>query len=442
MTLGEQVTNYRREATGKLRALADPATLAIDLASTLQIAVLNFLNNNDLLWASALTYTVTLSIVPILALAFSVLKALGGTERVQPLIESYLALGNTQTTADLMHMVENVNPATLGSLGGAALLLTVISTLGTIENAFNAIWQVPSGRSYLRKFTDYLSLVFTIPLLLVAALTLTASFSNHLHAEHSLALVLPSLILWVGFFFLFVFFPYTKVRWTAAMLGSLFTAVLFQLAQWAYVRFWVALSSYQKIYGALATIPVLLLWIYLGWIIVLFGVEVCFAVQRGTSRYETLPRSLNFARYVTLVVLLRLADRFVDRHKTVNLLTLATELRLPLYEVDRLVEKLKGTGYVVEAAGHHPNGEGSLFLTIDPGQIKLREIFRQLETDSWSDPRIGGLLHYLEDAEAERLDALTLRDLQQGLEAAGTSVPEKTAEPSVTRPAAVRAEGS
>ena len=319
MTLGDHVSNYRREATGKLRVLANPATLAADLVSTFRIAVLNFLNNNDLLWASALTYTVTLSIVPILALAFSVLKALGGTERVQPLIENYLALGNTQTTADLMHMVENVNPATLGSLGGAALLLTVISTLGTIENAFNEIWQVPSGRSYLRKFTDYLSVVFTIPLLLVAALTLTASFSNHLHAERSLALVLPSLILWVGFFFLFIFFPYTKVRWTAALLGSLFTAVLFQLAQWAYVRFWVALSSYQKVYGALATIPVLLLWIYLGWIIVLFGVEICFAVQRGTSRNESLPRSLNFARYVTLVVLLRLADRFVNRHQRVNL---------------------------------------------------------------------------------------------------------------------------
>ena len=442
MTLGDHVSNYRREATGKLRVLANPATLAADLVSTFRIAVLNFLNNNDLLWASALTYTVTLSIVPILALAFSVLKALGGTERVQPLIENYLALGNTQTTADLMHMVENVNPATLGSLGGAALLLTVISTLGTIENAFNEIWQVPSGRSYLRKFTDYLSVVFTIPLLLVAALTLTASFSNHLHAERSLALVLPSLILWVGFFFLFIFFPYTKVRWTAALLGSLFTAVLFQLAQWAYVRFWVALSSYQKMYGALATIPVLLLWIYLGWIIVLFGVEICFAVQRGTSRNESLPRSLNFARYVTLVVLLRLADRSLNRNQTVNLVTLATELGQPIYEVDRLVEKLKEGGYVVEAAGHHPASQGSLFLAMDPGQIKLDDVFRRLETDSWNDPRVGRLLHFLEDGEAQRLDSLTLRDLQQGLEGGGTGAPEKAAEVSVTQPAAVRAEGS
>ena len=441
MTFGDQVSNYRREATVKLRVLADPGTLATALASTFRIAVLNFLGNNDLLWASALTYTVTLSIVPILALVFSVLKALGGTERIQPLIENYIALGNSQTTESLMHLVDNVNSATLGSLGGAALLITVISTLGTIESAFNEIWQVPSGRSYLRKFTDYLSLVFTIPLLLVAALTLTASFSNRVHAERSLALLLPSLILWVGFFFLFIFFPYTKVRWTAAMLGSLFTAVLLQLAQWAYVRFWVSLHSYQKIYGALATIPVLLLWIYLGWIIVLFGVEICFAVQRGTTRRESLPRSLDFARYAALLVLLRLADRFSDKRQTVNQVTLAEELGLPIHEVELLIEKLKGTGYVIEAVGQHHGSDMSLFLTVDPAQIKLGDALRDLFTDSWSDPRISRLLVDLEEAEVKRLNSVTLRDLQQALESSGSGVPEKAAdESSASRPVAITAE--
>jgi membrane protein len=441
MTIGDQVSNYGRQATQRLRVLADPGTLATDLVSTIRIAVLNFLNNNDLLWASALTYTVTLSIVPILALAFSVLKALGGRERIQPLIENYIALGNTQTADSLMHLVDNVNPATLGSLGGAALLLTVISTLGTIENAFNAIWQVPSGRSYLRKFTDYLSLVFTVPLLLVAALTLTASFSDRVYAERWLTMVLPSLLLWVGFFFLFIFFPYTKVRWGAAMLGSLFTAVLFQLAQWAYVRFWVSLSSDQKIYGALATIPVLLLWIYLAWIIVLFGVEICFAAQRGATRREELPRSLDFARYAALLVLVRLADRFFDKRNVVNQLTLAGELGLPVNEVERLIDKLKETGYVVEAAGHHGASETPLFLTLDPGEIKLGDALRDLLTDSWSDPRIGRLLDQLEDAEVERLDSITLRDLQQGLENFGGAVSDNAAvEPPAVRRPPIRAD--
>ncbi|HKD66190.1 MAG TPA: YihY/virulence factor BrkB family protein [Candidatus Binataceae bacterium] len=413
MDFSYQLSDYRRQATTKLRVLADPVHLAIRLATVLRVAVVNFVNNNDLLWASALTYTMTLSIVPILALAFSVLKGLGGTERMQPLIERYLALGNSQTAGDLMHLVGNVNAATLGSVGGAALLLTVISTLGTIESAFNTIWQVPAGRSYLRKFTDYLSVVFTIPLLLVAALTLTASFSSRFHNWHSLSLVLPSLILWIGFFFLFIFFPYTRVRWTAAALGSLVTAVLFQFAQWAYVHFWVGMSSYKAIYGALATLPVLLLWIYLGWAIVLFGVEVSFAAQRGTSRYEVLPRSLNFTRYAALLTLLRLAERFHDKHLTVTAETLASELRVPPAELTPLIENLKQIGLVIETSYEHA-GRVGLFLSLDPASVKLGEAFHGLEMDSWGDPRIADLLGCLREVETRHLDSVTLQDLSQG----------------------------
>jgi membrane protein len=413
MDFSYQISDYRRQATTKLRPLSHPVSLALSFISIVRIAVLNFINNNDLLWASALTYTMTLSIVPILALAFSVLKGLGGTDRMQPLIERYLALGNSQTAADLMHLVGNVNAATLGSVGGAALLITVISTLGTIESAFNTIWQVPAGRSYLRKFTDYLSVVFTIPLLLVAALTLTASFASRLQTWHISSALLPPLILWIGFFFLFVFFPYTRVRWTAAALGSFVTAILFQVAQWAYIHFWVGMSSYKAIYGALATIPVVLLWIYLGWTIVLFGVEICFAAQRGATRYAFMPRSLNFARYAALLTLLRLAERFGNRHLTVTVETLATELRIAPAEVTPLIEGLKQSGLVVETSADHGRAAG-LFLSADPASITLGEAFRGLEKDSWGDQRISDLLGRMREAETSQLDSITLSDLERG----------------------------
>jgi membrane protein len=146
MELRDRISGYFRPATEvSLRTRA--TVVAHKLHRIFRVAVLNFLGNNDLLWASALTYTVTLSIVPILALAFSVLKALGGIERIRPLIDKYVALGSPQVSVYLMHFISNVNAGTLGSVGGAALLLTVISTLGTIERAFNTIWEVPAGRS-------------------------------------------------------------------------------------------------------------------------------------------------------------------------------------------------------------------------------------------------------------------------------------------------------
>jgi membrane protein len=395
--------------------LADAAAMLWQSART---SVSNFIANNDLLWASALAYTVALSIIPVLALAFSVLTGLGGAQRLRELINQYLALGSTDITDYIMHFVSNINSATLGSVGAIALLLTVLSTLGTIELAFNTIWQVPSGRSYLRKFADYLSVVFTVPLILVAALTLTARFATNLNRVPGLELVLPFAILWIGFFFLFVFFPYTSVRWNAALFGSFVSALLFQLAQWAYIHFQVGVAGYRAIYGALATVPILLVWIYVGWAIVLFGVELTFAVQRGQTRVPQMDQSPAFARYATLLTLLRLAERFDNPGLTVDLESLAAELQAPVALVAAIVARLERAGLVVESSRdeHGKQMPVGLFLSHDPAQIRLGDALRatSLNDAPGGDARVVAVMKLLADAETDRLHSATLGDLRQG----------------------------
>ena len=212
------------------------------LAWVCLLAADNFIANDDLLWASALTYTAILSIVPVLALAFSVVKRLMGLDRIQPLITHYLALDSPVIAGKLMYFITHTNAAALGSLGAATLLVTDVATLGTIESAFNHIWRVPRGRGYLRKFTDYLSVTFTVPVLLTVALGLSASFARYSPIE-GLSSVLPFLLVWPGFLFLFMFFPYTKVRWGPALLGSFVSAAFWQLAQWGYVHFQVEVAT-------------------------------------------------------------------------------------------------------------------------------------------------------------------------------------------------------
>ena len=129
---------------------------------TIRLAMLGASRNNDLLWASALTYTSSLSLVPILALAFSALAGLGGTARVRPLIERYLAANSPEITDTLMGYINNTSATALGEVGGAILLVTVVLTLSTVEQAFNSIFNVSRGRTWLRKFSDYLSVVFTV----------------------------------------------------------------------------------------------------------------------------------------------------------------------------------------------------------------------------------------------------------------------------------------
>src|SRR5438105_9864853 len=115
-------------------------------------------------------------------------------------------------------------------------------------------------------------------------------------------------MVWAGCFLLYVFFPYTDVRYSAAAVGALIAAVLFQLGQWAYVTFQIGAANYQAIYGALAAVPIFLVWIYIAWSIVLFGAEISATIQRGVGRSALAPNTPEFAYVAPLHILLRLAD--------------------------------------------------------------------------------------------------------------------------------------
>jgi membrane protein len=378
-------------------------------------AVEGFINNNDLLRASALTFTVALSIVPILALAFSAVKGFGGAERLRPLVEQYLALGSSGASAQLMTYVENVNAAALGSAGGAFLLVTVISTMGTVEQALNTIFNVPQGRSYFRKFSDYLSILFTVPFLIVAALGFTAVFSVRISEFPFITQLAPYLFVWAGFFFLFVFFPYTKVKYGPALIGSFVTAVLFQLAQWGYVRFQVGVANYRAIYGVLATLPIFLVWIYVAWAVILFGAEVTAAVQRGDTPPMLGPLSPDFPYAATMHILLRLADRAHAGGEAITSWTLARELGVTEATLTPLLDGLKRAGFVVEADASSMSHNQGLFLAREPSTIVVGEAIRSVLNDRGAqdgDPRVNRVLKKLGAARHDLLDSITLEDIR------------------------------
>ena len=149
--------------------------------------------------------------MPLLVLIFAVLKGLGYTDQLEPLIVQYV--GSPDIAEQLLGFVHNMKVAALGSVGAATLIITDISLLGTIENALNHSWGVPKGRTFLRKFTDYLSVTFTVPVLLVTALTLTAGVTKSETFLKGLSFIASFVLVWAGYFVLFVFFPNTKVKW-------------------------------------------------------------------------------------------------------------------------------------------------------------------------------------------------------------------------------------
>ncbi len=430
--MARSTPSWLQSTTLQLESRASGRRSALRVWHILNSAVEGFINNNDLLRASALTFTVALSIVPILALAFSAVKGFGGADRLKPLIEQYLALGSSGTSSQLMSYVENVNAAALGSAGGAFLLITVISTMGTIEQALNTIFSVPESRSYFRKFSDYLSVLFTVPFLIVAALGVTAVFSVRISQFPFVTQLLPYLFVWAGFFFLFVFFPYTKVRYGPALIGSFVTAVLFQLAQWGYVRFQVGVANYRAIYGALATLPIFLVWIYIAWAVILFGAELTAAIQRGDIPPMLGPLSPDFRYSSAMHILLRLADRAFHGGDEVTSWTMAHELGVVEAAILPILNGLKQGGFVIEADASSGTLNQGLFLAREPSTIILADAIKAVLPDSDardSDPRVARVIAKLDSVRGEVLKSITLEDIRSP-EAKAADLPEAGADES------------
>jgi len=382
-------------------------------AGVLRRCVDGFQRDNNLLWASALTYTTGLSIVPILAVALSALNGLGGAEVIRPLLERYLTANSPEITDRLMSFVSNVNAKTLGAVGAATLLFTVVLTLGTVEQALNNIFRVVYGRTMARKFADYLSLTFAVPVLLAGALGVRQILIRHVPNLSGAGWISSSVAVWAGFFFLYVFFPNRRVRYDAAAVGSLVASILLQFAQWAFIYFQYGVNRYAAIYGALASIPVLLTWIYMTWVIVLLGAEITAAFERRHQPLAPDPWAMS-ERLVALAVALRLGERMAGRAGAVTPATLSPELGIDEAMLVEVLRRLERGGIVIETVGDD-GGEHGLFLARDASTIELGEVLECVRGGGpavvSSDARVAAMVERLRRAELDTLGGLTVRDL-------------------------------
>jgi membrane protein len=382
-------------------------------AGVVERAADGFQRDNVMLWASALTYTTGLSIVPILAVALSALNGLGGAEVIRPLLERYLTANSPEITDRLMSFVSNVNAKTLGAIGAATLLFTVVLTLGTVEQALNNIFRVVYGRTMARKFADYLSMTFAVPVLLAAALGVRKILLSRLPDVAGAGWISSSLAIWAGFLFLYVFFPNRRVRIEAAAVGALVASILLQLAQWAFIYFQYGVNRYAAIYGALASIPVLLTWIYMTWVIVLLGAEITVAVERRNQPLVADPWAMS-ERAIALAVALRLGERMAGRRGAVTPATLSAELGVDEAVLVEVLRRLEHGGIVVETTGGD-GGEHGLFLARDSSAISLGEVLECARGGgpavASSDARVAAMVQRLRQAERETLGGFTVRDL-------------------------------
>jgi len=261
----------------------------INQGQILALVVRGFISDGCMLRASALTFTTLLSLVPLLALVFSVLKGFGVQNELEPLLLEQLAVGGGAAVTKIVEYINNTNVARLGSYGLIFLIVTVLTLLSNIEKSFNSVWGVVETRPMLRRFTDYFSVVTIGPLLVVVAISMTSTLKSQqlvitlIKYEYLgevllfMFEILPFMVMWLVFAGLYLFMPNVKVSPRAALIGGVFGGTLWQLSQWGYLNFQVGVARYNAIYGTMAALPILMVWIYLSWMIVLLGLEMTYA---------------------------------------------------------------------------------------------------------------------------------------------------------------------
>jgi len=286
--------------------------------------------------ASALTFTVVLSLVPMLALGTAVLKGLGAGDQMRQAAYTFIEqfdsddvdsapvpdtpntgvelqqppeaqTESASTTAkqypveltshlrravdQIFDYVDRTDFTTLGTFGIIGMVLAALGVLGSIEQSMNAIWQTTTGRALGRKIIDYMALMILLPISVNLALATAATLQSpalHSHIQNLLPVLwlerfffraLPIGMLVITFSLLYQFLPNIRVQFLPALAGGLFGGLTWFWVQILYVKLQIGVSRYNAIYGSFATLPLFFLWIYIAWVVFLLGAEVAFAFQ-------------------------------------------------------------------------------------------------------------------------------------------------------------------
>jgi membrane protein len=414
---------------------AQPSRFKRGVGLAVKIAVMvvqDFIQNLVKLQAMALAFKTLLSLAPLLAVIFSLLKAFGVHNRMEPaLLEALAPLGEKgqEITSYLVGFVNKMSAGALGSVGLVTLLITVLSLMGTIEEAFNHIWRVKAPRKLARRFSDYLSAILVGPVLVFAAVTITATLQNNAIVQALLSLralgvvilvlleLVPYLTLWAAFTFVYMFIPNTRVRLRSALMGGFVAAILWQTVGWGFAVFVASSTRYYVIYSSFAILLLFLLWLYVGWVIVLLGAQVSYAHQHihyFLGDRELLTRSPAGREKLALHMLLLIGRNFYHGFDPLSITELSTRLRLPGGVVQEFMVMFAQTKLVLPLADRD-----AYVLARDPETIAIKDILdcvrnsgKTNRTEGTPTKEESAIDELLKDVDQSAAKALERKDLQ------------------------------
>ena len=391
------------------------------------LAIRSYDEDRCLLRASSLTFYTLLSVVPIVAMFFGVAKGFGFEKRLETELFDKFP-GQEEVLSQVINFANSLLEQTRGGLiAGIGLLVlfwSVLKVLSHIEMAFNDIWEIKEDRSWGRKFSDYLSIMLTAPILILMSGSVTVFITTRVtQITQEVALLgalsplisfllkfIPYVLIWIVFTILYVIMPNTRVSFKAGFLGGVVAGTLYQLAQGLYISFQVGAARYNAIYGSFAALPLFLLWLQISWWIVLFGAELSFANQ-NVDTYEYEPDSLKvspgFKKLLTLQVVHLLIKKFANGDKPPTDSQISGLLEIPIRLVHNIIYDLVESGLISEIRTQAEK-EFAYQPARDINQLSIQSILEALDHKGTENIPVANTAEYqaLSDALKEFSEAM------------------------------------
>ena len=367
----------------------------LKILAVLVISGHRFIKDSCIVSASALTFYSVLSLVPIVALVLGIAKGFG----VYSLLENQLHQ-QTFTNPEIVDFVlqfanqalENTQGGLITGIGIVFLLWAVIKVLGNTELAMNQIWGVVRGRSVTKKFTDYLSIMFIAPIFVVLISSINGFLTSNLQTiamedgflSYASSLIitllnfLPFILVWMLFIFLYMFMPTTRVRFKYALLAGIVAGSVYQVVQWFYIRFQIGVSSYNAIYGSLAALPLLLVWLQLSWSIVLWGTELCYIMKNRHFMFrDVMDKESRWIDNIdlSLQVLTYISKEYIQNNGVPTLEKISAELCMSTSKLQVVLQQLTDKGILAETG---KEDDRSYLPVIDLYQLSWAEVIIRL----------------------------------------------------------------
>lgn len=404
---------------------------------TLNLSIQSFLNRDIQSQACAMTYRTMLAVVPALAMLIAIGRGFGIQNVLEEELYRLFPAQHYAINYGIRFVDTYLKQSSEGlfvGIGIAFLLWTLISLIGNMEDTFNLIWGQKQGRSIWRKITDYTAMLLILPVLMICASGISLLLSSTLNAVFHFSFMTPVIsallevaswvMTWLFFAAIYLLLPNTKVKIKNAMISGVLAGSAFMVLQWLFVSGTLYVARYNAIYGSVAFVPLLLLWIQLAWMICLAGAVICYSSQNVFAfnlDREVASISIGYRSRCILAVCAIATQRFIREQGPATARDLMDAYELPARMVTNVTDLLCRAGVFSCVLLPGSKDVYGYQLSLDPSTLTVGALARRIDATGTSGfvpgfganfPGVDTAADTIVKAFLDKADTILVRDIQ------------------------------